>query len=203
MRNLSLSILLIIVFFACQQAKDDSSGSSAMEEISDEITELSIYNLPSKWITQNHREIELADLRGKVLIVTMFYTSCQIACPRLVADMRDLESKISEDKLDNVDFVLISIDPTYDQPDTLKQFSIENKLDSAHWTLLHGTEDNVLEFAAVLGVKYKKVAPLDFSHSSIISVFNKKGELVYQQEGYGVENTRTVAKINELLDSAN
>jgi protein SCO1/2 len=38
---------------------------------------------------------------------------------------------------------------------------------------------------------------MEFSHSNIISVFNPKGELIYQQEGLGVNNDQTVNKINE------
>jgi protein SCO1/2 len=52
----------------------------------------------------------------------------------------------------------------------------------------------------VLAVKYKQIAPMDFSHSNIISVFNRKGELIHQQEGLGVNNKETVSKILETLN---
>ena len=48
-------------------------------------------------------------------------------------------------------------------------------------------------------MKYKKITPLDFSHSNIISVFNPEGVLVHQQEGLGVNNQETIAKIKEQL----
>ncbi|MBP9794168.1 MAG: SCO family protein, partial [Flavobacterium sp.] len=68
-----------------------------------------------------------------------------------------------------------------------------------HWTFLQGNVNTVQEFANVLAVKYKKISPMDFSHSNIISVFNKNGELVHQQEGLGVNNENTVAKIIETV----
>jgi len=49
----------------------------------------------------------------------------------------------------------------------------------------------------VLAVNYKQISPIDFSHSNIISVFNPKGELIYQQEGLGVNNDKTITIINE------
>ena len=39
---------------------------------------------------------------------------------------------------------------------------------------------------------------MDFSHSNIISVFDQRGELAYQQEGLGVNNQETISKIIEL-----
>ncbi|MBL4592420.1 MAG: SCO family protein, partial [Flavobacteriales bacterium] len=42
-------------------------------------------------------------------------------------------------------------------------------------------------------------SPLDFSHSNIISVFDESGVMRHQQEGLGVDNKETVAKIIELI----
>src|SRR5690606_10739691 len=58
-----------------------------------EISDLSIFNLPSRWMTQDNREIELKDLQGDVLVMVMIYTSCKAACPRLAADMREIEKQ--------------------------------------------------------------------------------------------------------------
>ena len=193
-----VTILLVVFIGACKQS--DTGNATAEPEFSGDLPDLSIFNLPSKWITQEHEEIELADLRGRVLVVAMIYSTCQFACPRLVADMKDIESKIPEDRLNEINIVLVSIDPERDQPDTLRQFALENELPSSHWTLLHGENDNVLEFSATLGVKYKKVSPIDFSHSNIISVFDREGVLVYQQNGYGVDNRETVEQIMSLLN---
>src|SRR6478735_6941073 len=91
-----------------------------------EISDLSIYNLPSKWTNQDGKEIEMKDMKGKVLVMVMIYTSCKAACPRLVADMRNIESRLPEDIKKNVQLVLVSIDPKVDTPERLKAFSIEN-----------------------------------------------------------------------------
>lgn len=161
------------------------------------ISDLSIYNLPSKWTNQDGKNIEMKDLKGKVLVMVMIYTSCKAACPRLVADMRNIESRLPGDVKENVQLVLVSIDPEVDTPKRLKSFSIENKMEGNQWLFLRSTEDNTREFAAVLAVNYKKVSPMDFSHSNIISVFNTEGELVFQQEGLGVNSDATINKITE------
>ncbi|PXY40625.1 SCO family protein [Flavobacterium cheongpyeongense] len=161
------------------------------------ISDLSIYNLPSKWTNQNGQNLEMKDLKGKVLVMVMIYTSCKAACPRLVADMRNIESRLSENIKPDVKFLLVSIDPEVDTPARLKEFAIANKMDGGQWDFLRSTEENTREFAAVLAVNYKKIAPLDFSHSNIISVFNAEGELTFQQEGLGVNSEATIKKITE------
>ena len=160
-------------------------------------SDLSIYNLPSKWTNQNGENLEMKDLKGEVLVMVMIYTSCKSACPRLVADMRNIEKRLPENSKEKVKLVLVSIDPAVDTPKRLKSFSIDNKMDGNQWLFLRSTEENTREFAAVLAVNYKKIAPLEFSHSNIISVFNAEGELAYQQEGLGVNSDETVKKITD------
>ena len=161
------------------------------------IPDESIFNLTSKWNTQNNETIELKELKGDVLVMVMIYTTCKAACPRLVADMRSIYNKVGNE---TVKYVLVSIDPETDTPERLKEFAIENKMDNEQWVFLQGTVDDVREFSNVLAVKYKQISPLDFSHSNIISVFDQQGVLQHQQEGLSVDNKETVAKILELTE---
>ncbi len=163
------------------------------------ISESSIFNLTSVWKTEENESIYLKDLRGKTLVMVMIYTTCKAACPRLVADMRNIEEKVPKEYTNDIQYVLISIDPKNDTPKRLKEFAKENYMDGEHWTFLQGNEESVREFANVLAVKYKQISPLDFSHSNIISVFNPEGELVHQQEGLGVDNKETIASILETV----
>ena len=188
-------IFVLLLLFASMQSCVKTEKVTNDGPISD----LSIYNLPSQWTNQDGKNIVMKDLKGKVLVMVMIYTSCKAACPRLVADMRNIESRLHEEIKDRVKLVLISIDPEVDTPKRLKAFAIENKMDAPQWEFLRSTQDNTREFAAVLAVNYKKIAPLDFSHSNIISVFNTQGELVFQQEGLGVNSDATV---NKIIDEA-
>lgn len=163
----------------------------------DEISETSIFNLTSKWKTQNNETILLKDLKGQVLVAVMIYTTCQAACPRLVADMRNIEKAVPAKYVEDIKYVFISIDPETDIPSRLKAFAQENYLDDEQHIFLQGTADNVREFANVLAVKYKEISPIDFSHSNIISVFNPKGELSFQQEGLNVDHKNTIEAIIE------
>ncbi len=192
--SLLLLVPILMLFLILESCRKNESKATVESK---PISELSIYNLPSKWTNQNGDNIEMKDLRGKVLVMVMIYTSCKAACPRLVADMRNIEARLPENIKENVKFVLLSIDPEVDTPERLKKFAIDNKMDGKQWEFLRSTEENTREFAAVLAVNYKKIAPLDFSHSNIISVFNAEGELTFQQEGLGVNSDETIKKITE------
>lgn len=197
MKHFKLVIILFVTVLSFATCKEhDSTNNTA--EATEDISEESIFNLTTTWNTEEGETIQLKDLKGKTMVMVMIYTSCKAACPRLVADMRNIETKIPKNNIKDLRFVLVSIDPKTDTPDRLKEFAIENFMDEDHWVFLQGTESGVREFANVLAVKYKQISPMDFSHSNIISVFNSGGELIHQQEGLGVDNKETVQTILEL-----
>jgi len=197
-----LSCLILFLLGSCAQ-KEKENNTPFEANISkviplNEMDEMSIYNLPSQWNTQDGKTIELKDLNGNTLVAVMIYTSCKAACPRLVADMRNIDKKVGRKNKKNVLYLLVSIDPVTDTPERLKLFSKENNMEENYWLFLQGTEDTVREFANVLAVKYNQISPIDFSHSNIISVFDAQGVLRHQQEGLGIDNEETVAEIIKL-----
>ena len=200
MKKLAFLVLSVFLFTACNNAEKkeavkESEVAVNTTDFSKELPELSIYNLPSTWTTQDNEDIQLEDMRGNVLVMVMIYTSCKAACPRLIADMRNIEKQVPEKYLDKTKFIMVSIDPETDTPQRLHDFAIENEMEDDHWMFLRGTPEDTREFATVLAVSYKKISPIDFSHSNIISVFDEEGVLVHQQEGLGVDNSETVEAI--------
>lgn len=177
--------MICLLFALCMACKQPPATTG--------ISDKSIFNLVATWHTEEGKAIQLNDLKGKVLVVVMIYTSCKVACPRLVADMQDIRKKVGT--TDKVQYVLVSIDPETDTPERLKAFAIAKEMDGNEWTFLRGDPESVREFANVLSVKYKEISPMDFSHSNIISVFSPGGDLLHQQEGLGVNNKETIAAI--------
>lgn len=192
------SLLTLFLISSCKQSSNKETKEIAQGS-SEGISEMSVYNLPSTWTNQDNENIQLKDLQGDVLVMVMIYTSCKAACPRLVADMRNIEEKLTDEVKDEVKMIFVSIDPETDTPERLKAFAKENFMDQDPWIFLRSSEENTREFAAVLAVNYKQITPIDFSHSNIISVFNRQGELVFQQEGLGVNSDNTIRSIKETL----
>lgn len=198
MKNLLLTLFALgLLAQACQNPEMSTQVELKQPILTDSLSDLSVYNLPSHWTNQNGEEMELKDLKGNVVVAVMIYTSCKAACPRLVADMRHIEKTVKSKNKDKIKFLLVSIDPKVDTPERLKQFAIENEMDSEQWIFLRSNEEDTREFAATLAVNYKQISPIDFSHSNIISLFNAQGELVYQQEGLGVDYGPTIEAIEK------
>ncbi|WP_214649525.1 SCO family protein [Sphingobacterium mizutaii] len=198
MKNLLMALVAFgLLAQACQNPETSTQVELKQPTLTDSLSDLSVYNLPSHWTNQNGEEMELKDLKGNVVVAVMIYTSCKAACPRLVADMRHIEKTVKSKNKDKIKFLLVSIDPKVDTPERLKQFAIENEMDGEQWIFLRSNEEDTREFAATLAVNYKQISPIDFSHSNIISLFNAQGELVYQQEGLGVDYAPTIDAIEK------
>lgn len=43
----------------------------------------SVYQLPASLVDQDGRTFELASLRGRPLLASMFYASCEMVCPTI------------------------------------------------------------------------------------------------------------------------
>src|SRR5690606_33469815 len=148
-----------------EEMEDHSCCSSDMDDVEDEFSDESIYQLESEWTNQSGKKVELKDFNGKPVVFTMFFASCNYACPILVYDMKKIESKLSPEELKDYQFVLVTIDPDKDTPEALNEFAKKFNLDLNRWSLLTGDKDDILELAAVLGFKFKKEADGQFSHS--------------------------------------
>ncbi|MDQ8182295.1 SCO family protein [Pelagicoccus sp. SDUM812005] len=159
-------------------------------------SELSLYQVTSEWQNQTGNKLVLADLAGRPLFVALAYTNCQYACPRLIADLKAIESALPSDS--DANFVVISIDPARDTPERLATYAVEQELDTSRWTLLNGAPGDVLELANLLGVRYAKTPTGDYTHSNIITLLNAKGEIVHQQNGLGADINPTLEKLSKL-----
>jgi protein SCO1/2 len=100
-----------------------------------------------------------------------------------------------------VGFTLISFDTTRDTPEALATFRKTQVLPKENWTLLHGAPDDVLEVAALLGIKFKEEASGQFAHSNVITVLNSRGEIIHQLAGLGPDVHEVVRELEKLLES--
>lgn len=146
------------------------------------LTERSLYQLDAKWTNDAGATVQLAALRGKPVVLAMFFAQCEYACPVLVDDIQRMRAALPGAVDANVQFVLVSFDVERDTPPALKAYRERARLD-ASWTLLHGDTDAVQELAMLLGVKFKQDARGQFSHSNLFTILNAKGEVVHQHAG--------------------
>lgn len=154
----------------------------AEEKPSAPLSDKSLYQLEGKWINDAGQPATLNSLRGRPVILALFFASCEYACPVLVHDMKRLLAALSDDVRPDVQRVLVTFDTTRDTPPALRAFRERMELDSK-WTLLTGTPSDVQELAMLVGVKYKQDARGQFAHSNLITLLNGEGEVIHQQVG--------------------
>ncbi len=201
MKILFASILSVLLFINCSDTNSKSAfvGEAPKHETAPvgTISSQSVYMLTDTFQTQDNKNITLAYFAGKPTIVGMIFTNCTYACPRLTADIKDIEQKL-KNKDGDINYLLVSFDSKRDGPAQLKKFAELSGLDK-NWTLLHGSEDAVRTLSVLLNVQFEKDGEGNFSHSNIISVLDKNGVLVYQKEGLNAEQQETVSTVSQLV----
>ncbi len=165
-----------------------------------ELTRHSLYNISSEWQNQTGETLPFSQLHGKVQVVAMVYTSCQYACPRILAELKNIETALAEYSTGEIGFCIVTIDPERDTIEAYKDYAVKQSLDSDRWTFLRGSAGDILELANLLGVKYKKLYDGEFSHSNIITLLNEEGEVVYQLNGLGADPAPIIEEAEELLE---
>ena len=165
-----------------------------------ELPQDSMFRLSSVWENQNGKKLQRKELRGKVIVLVMIYTSCKTACPQLTARMKQIAKKVGKVNPEEIQYVFVSIDPDVDTPERMKAYFKMNDFVGGEWLFLRGNETTTREFANVVAMKYKQISPVDFSHSNIISVFAKDGTLAYQREGLDIDVEPTVQEIKKQLE---
>lgn len=144
--------------------------------------------------------INIEGLKGKVTVLAMIYASCKAACPRIIADLKRIESGLG-DKKDSIKFVLISMDPENDPPEKLRELATNYALNLQNWTLLTGDNNDVLEMANALDVRIRRNAGGDITdHSNLIFVLDKEGVIMHRQEGLSVPPEESIAAAKKLLE---
>lgn len=197
---------LFILFMSCNRQQEETHeccepSDSLSENLkrTDDENGASLYLMSGEWITENNVPFSLEQLKGKIQVVSMIFSHCEYACPRLVADMQLIEEKIPKDKRDQVSFLLVSFDVERDNPRRLKEFKAKEQLGD-NWTLLHGDESEVRMLSVLLDIKYEKQSDGNFAHSNIITVLDKNGVIQSHVEGLGADPEKSLLVINKLLN---
>lgn len=199
--NKLLLIILSFTIFSCQNhpepKKMDCCKTEKKAEPKQSKSDESVYNLSSSWTTQNNESIQLQHFTGKIVVAAMIFTHCESACPRIVSDIQRIEKAIPENEMDQIQFLLISMDPERDSPERMKEFAVDHKI-NPRWTLISSRQNETMEIANVLGVKFKKLDNGGFDHSNTIHVLDQNGIIVFQQNGFVIEQDELLEAIRKL-----
>ena len=145
----------------------------------------SVYQLPARLTDQDGKRFEWGNRRGKVQLVSMFYTSCQYICPLIVDSGKAVERQLAPAQRARLGILLVSMDPKRDTPAALASVATKRKLDLVHWTLASPAPADVREIAGVLGIRYRALADGEFNHTSALVLLDADGRILARTEQMG------------------
>ncbi len=161
----------------------------------------SIYQLDLPLTDQDGHDTALAARRGRVQLVSMFYSSCQYACPLIIEAVKRTRHALTKDEQKQLDVLMVSFDPTRDTPERLREVFSQRKLerDRDHWTLARTDPANVRKLAALLDIQYRALDNGEFNHASALVLIDAEGRIVARSDKLGELDPAFVGAIQQLL----
>ena len=133
-------------------------------------------------------------VKGKTVAINFIFTTCTAICPTLAATFRRVQQSLGERVGQDVQLISISVDPTTDVPERLKDFSVKFKAGPG-WTFVTGGKQEIDGLLSALGgyVSNKN------DHTPLILIGND--EASFWTRTYGLSPVTQI--VNLINDAAN
>jgi protein SCO1/2 len=137
-------------------------------------------------VNQNGQTITQADYAGKVYVLEFFFSTCPTICPKMNANMKEIEKEFFGSP--NFGIASITINPEYDTPEVLKAHADVLGVKSTNWHFLTGDADYIMNIANkgfnLYAGQNKNVAG-GFEHSGFFALIDKNGHIRSRKDTYG------------------
>ena len=157
---------------------------------------------------QSGKTITLKDLRGKVWVASFLFTRCCTGCPRISADLLQLQKDLAN--TEGVLIVSFTVDPEHDTPPVLKAYADSLGADAKRWLFLTGKQPEIyrlIKDSFHLGVEQNQGEARkpgnEVTHSNRLIVVDRQGHI----RGWDFDGTnpddlpRIKQRIQELVSS--
>src|SRR5690606_30879376 len=94
-------------------------------------------------VSQDSTLIGREQMAGTITIVDFFFTSCPSICPIMSNEMVRVQDAFRKE--DNVQIYSITIDPDYDTPDQLAEYSLKYNASPDKWHFLNGPKEQTYD----------------------------------------------------------
>lgn len=134
---------------------------------------------------QNGKRIRFGDYRGKTLLVTFFYTRCNLSdyCPRMNSNLEQVDKELAKDPnlYAKTHLISISFDPAHDTPTVLRSYGAAYteryvKEDFRHWEFATAQPKELKPLADFFAVYYEPDAT-SITHSLSTAVIGPDGTI--------------------------
>lgn len=149
---------------------------------------------------QNGQTRQLADFKGKLVVVFFGYTQCPDVCPTSMAELAEIKRLLGPDG-DKLQGIFVTVDPERDKPELLKAYMAS--FDPGFLALRPASPEQLAALAKDFKVYYKRVegkTPTSYTmdHSAGSYVYDTDGRLrLYWR--YGMGAAPSAADLKSLL----
>ncbi|MCF8274131.1 MAG: SCO family protein [Flavobacteriaceae bacterium] len=125
---------------------------------------------------QDGKTITNQDYVGKVYVIEFFFTTCPTICPKMNANLIQIQNSFTEYK--NFGVASFTINPDYDTVEVLKAYANNYGVTNPNWNLMTGDQETIYKLANegfnLYTAKDASVAG-GFEHSGNFALIDKNG----------------------------
>lgn len=145
--------------------------------------------------------VKMADLRGKVVLVTFVYSHCPDVCILIVESMKAARLKLGKQARDVV-LVAVSVDPKGDTPKAVKEFLVRHNVrDSLRYVIGTRAQLEPIWKSWAVAVQEDFEHPALVEHSGVVWIVDPNGNRAVYYPVSSVKANDLVHDITLLLDS--
>lgn len=125
------------------------------------------------------KKVSLEDLKGKVLLVDFFFTSCTSICPTLTNSLKKIQQAyVKNDTL--LQLLSFTVDPVRDSSERLRWYANKHDINPDNWWLLTGDKKEIYDIARhefFVTVTEGDGGEDDFIHTEKLVLIDKNGHI--------------------------
>ena len=152
---------------------------------------------------QSGRKGQLADFRGRPMVISFFYTRCEnrLKCPATVAQFGELQQSLQSAGLnESVTQLMVSFEPQYDTPGRLNSYAKSHGMKCTdHCRMLQLDDKSMPEVVKNLDVPVNYNSGWVNIHGVVLYLIDQDGRLVRKYHTLLWDNPAVVADLAKLL----
>jgi protein SCO1/2 len=117
---------------------------------------------------QDGRPASLREYRGKVVVLTFMYSTCQDTCPVTAQTIRGALDQVGHD----VPVLAVSVDPAHDTRDTAERFLVKQSMSAGRMRFLLGSRAQLQPIWKAYGIQPQGRG---FEHTAYVAVLDRTG----------------------------
>ena len=173
----------------------NESRSDFVNDNASKLSDLSFIEINGKakkvpvfsFINQDGKVITNKDYEGKVYVIEFFFTTCPTICPRMNANLIQIQNTFKG--FENFGVASFTINPDYDTPEILKAYADQYGVTNPNWYLMTGDKEAIYKLANegfnLYTAQEEEDAVGGFEHSGNFALIDKNGFIRSRKDEFG------------------